>query len=591
MASNSIGDFFVNLGLKTDKDSFDKGVKSIDNMTNGVNRLVTTVKNAAPVLAAALAGNFETAELRTAKAIGISTEALDSWKVAASMAGVSAEGLISNMSSLDQRLNRWKTGKGIDTGLATSLSLLGGPGFMELANMDPSKRIESIFAAARAMDDQKKAAMLIGDILGSEAQSYYLSLQLSGRELTNELEIGKKLTYTSEESKRHAEAFNHELQGVLAAGKSIGMLFGSEVGAALTPVLHSFREWLGINNKAISSGITGFVGKLGDLFNRMFGFVEKGYPIVKNFINETGGLEKWIVRIGLGLGGLKILQFSSSLTGVVGSIGLLKAALATGLVVTAGSLLDPDFVEKLGPKLKSAFGSIKKDAIDPLNKSFGELIKTLTNSDTVIEGLDKISTGLINFASDAVYGTIGSLEALIYQMSALGKAVKGDFKGAVGDLKSSSDVYTRNNGKVGRAIFGDALYGLLFPDNSAQTTWDNMVNGLDTTSGGGSIPDSKNLWKINDGIVKPNGGVVSVSPDDWIFAVKDIANLAGAFTPTGSGFAGGQNSFVINQTFNISGSKDIPQTLRQQAYKGTQEGLLDIINNTSQRLQLMPVTR
>ena len=48
---------------------------------------------------------------------------------------------------------------------------------------------------------------------------------------------------------------------------------------------------------------------------------------------------------------------------------------------------------------------------------------------------------------------------------------------------------------------------------------------------------------------------------------------------------------VINQTFNINGGNDMPQVLRQQAYRGTQEGLLEIMNQSSQRMQLMSGTR
>jgi hypothetical protein len=51
------------------------------------------------------------------------------------------------------------------------------------------------------------------------------------------------------------------------------------------------------------------------------------------------------------------------------------------------------------------------------------------------------------------------------------------------------------------------------------------------------------------------------------------------------------NDYVINQTFNINGSNDIPQVLKQQAYRGTQEGLMAIMQQSSQRLQMMSGTR
>lgn len=95
---------------------------------------------------------------------------------------------------------------------------------------------------------------------------------------------------------------------------------------------------------------------------------------------------------------------------------------------------------------------------------------------------------------------------------------------------------------------------------------------------------------VKDGIMRPDGTVTQVAPDDWVFAARNLGDLARAFVPQNhTAVSGGE--YTINQTFNINGGSDMPQVLRQQAYRGTQEGLLEIMQQSSQRLQLMSGTR
>lgn len=107
---------------------------------------------------------------------------------------------------------------------------------------------------------------------------------------------------------------------------------------------------------------------------------------------------------------------------------------------------------------------------------------------------------------------------------------------------------------------------------------------------GGYVDQAKGKKKMKDGIMRPDGTVTQVAPDDWVFAARNIGDMARAFTPKNY-MAASSNEYVINQTFNINGGSDMPQVLRQQAYRGTQEGLLEIMNQSSQRLQLMSGTR
>ena len=106
----------------------------------------------------------------------------------------------------------------------------------------------------------------------------------------------------------------------------------------------------------------------------------------------------------------------------------------------------------------------------------------------------------------------------------------------------------------------------------------------------GDFSQVKNLPKIKDGIMRPDGTVTQVAPDDWVFAARNLGDLARAFVPQNhTSISGGE--YIINQTFNINGGNDMPQVLRQQAYKGTQEGLLEMMTQSTHKLQLMSGTR
>ena len=132
--------------------------------------------------------------------------------------------------------------------------------------------------------------------------------------------------------------------------------------------------------------------------------------------------------------------------------------------------------------------------------------------------------------------------------------------------------------------------------------WDEVLEGLSeqwAASGGmvvsgvkkvGTKVKNKVSGSMEDGILRPDGTITQVAPDDWVFAARNLGDLARAFTPHNY-TAASSSEYVINQTFNINGGSDMPQVLRQQAYRGTQEGLLEIMNQSSQRLQLMSGTR
>lgn len=617
--SSDIGGFFVKLGLNTDKNSFEQGFKSVDQMTNGINRLVGTIRNAAPIIMAGLAGSFETAELKTARAIGVSTQVLDKWKTAASIAGTNANGLTQGMAQLEAKMNAMKIGQ-IDQGLAQSLGFMG-INYTDFADMNAEQRLSTVIKTAQAMEDQKKAALLVGNILGSAGQDYYYYLQTSGKSLENQLAIGQSLVFTSEKSKRDAMEFNSELQGVVAAGKSMSMLFGSEVGKQLTPLVRNIRQWIGANNELISQGIVEFVDDVGIVFNKLVGGVEKAAPLVKAVIDGFGGLDQVIIKVGIGIAALQAGKLAMNLMSIFSSVSLVKMALM-GL---AGGALAGGLIDII--KNPDSLANIKKQ-ISGLADAFGNIVKALTGKANVGEAIDSIINGVTKLAGAGIETTIklitdlGNALASLLQgdWSKVGSQLKQffiDFKngvdkvtynGATGTIESFKDTFGFN-GKEAQSLAKQASvvtahigqdyqknHNNKLPTRFSKADWSDLSEAtrqeyLQYIQLGGS-PDkiaNLNVKSINDGIISPNGSVTQVAPNDWVFAAKNIGDLAGAFFPQAAGNS--TTSYVINQTFNVSGSRDIPSTIRQQAYSGTQSALMQSMSESSRRLQMMPGAR
>lgn len=98
-------------------------------------------------------------------------------------------------------------------------------------------------------------------------------------------------------------------------------------------------------------------------------------------------------------------------------------------------------------------------------------------------------------------------------------------------------------------------------------------------------------WWMDDGIMRPDGTITRVAPDDWVIAAKNLGDVARAFIPQGMGSGAQIAEYSIVQNFTINGGSDLPQVLRQQAYNGVQDGLMAMMNQSSTRLQHMSGTR
>lgn len=652
MAGGNIGGFFVNLGAKIDRASFNAAEQALKGFENTAGKITKAlgVTTGSMLAMAKAAGAMETAELKAARAIGVGATKLNEWKIAAGVAGTSGAALIGTMAQLEQKMQRLKLGQ-IDTGLAKNLGFLG-INYNDFAKMNSDQRMRAVFNKADGMKDQQKAALLIQETLGSGARDFYDYLKLSGKTLSQQLAEGRALNFTTEKSKKEAMLFNREINAVTQGAKSIATFMGSNIAAKLTPAAAKIKEILISNRELIQSGIIGFTDRLGTAINGIMGFIGRVAPLITGLIDKFGGLDKVIIKVGIGVGALKLTQVAGGIGSIIRSMGLLKSAmagigaglLASGLFLiledlavyfTGGNSLLGYIIDNLD-ELKDKF-NIKIDAsgFSELGKAIGNLVENITGAETVRDGLAKIGAGIASVALDGLTNTINVLSQLAKiagdliskDWAKLGTDIKEFFKqwaegitdamnlGEAGKAGKSAfdEVLSGGGSKTAAGIaalniwfrkvsgFGDITYlsdlalykaGLMGEDEFT-LYWGDKISSKDKDKGKDKGKGkSKKTGAIEDGIMRPDGTITSVAPDDWVFAARNVEDLAAAFIPQGvSNTMNAPASYVINQNINVNGGSSTAAAVKQQAYNGVQDAMLRSMSNSQRILQLMPGQR
>lgn len=245
-----------------------------------------------------------------------------------------------------------------------------------------------------------------------------------------------------------------------------------------------------------------------------------------------------------------------------------------------------DWLDKNGVAIKNAIekaagitGGVVDAGVETLTDGIPTLVDYFTaeeGSEEKAEAAKKIDNLANSFDNNPATAPIAKIVDNAYDNYKTNKSLKGDL-----DLiyQHYKDV-NKENGK--HWWNRDKLkYSDLDED------WKAIVDNYIALGGKGHL----DYIEMQDGIMRPDGTIAKVAPDDWVFAARSVSDMARAFIPQNYSSVQGGNEISIVQNFTINGGSDMPQILRQQAYKGTQEGLLEIMNQSSRRLQLMSGTR
>lgn len=480
-ALTSIGGFYASLGLQPDKNSFETGNKLIDGVANSFTKLIGTARNAAVVLAttAIASASAESKIYKTAESIGTSTQALNVWRAAAKIAGVSADGLVSSMGKLGRAMNSVKYDPSKLQAYQEQLWKLGVT-YNEIKGMSTDKAFEYIISKAQGLKGQYSSAELAGrvaDVLGEEGMNFFI--ELGNTPIAEFLAGAEKTQFTTAESEKNAREFASEVNELKVTVESLGMRIGGDTAGIMQPYAEKLNTWL----------------------------QEHGDEITENIVKGVKYIEELVKKF-------------------------------------VGNEVVQDIAKSLG-----------KSVVDTA-KATGEMVGALAEGDTE-QALDS--------AKKALESTVAPLEVVTEKMSQSENTVVS----AIGNgrLDQAAAEVVDN---VGSAIA-----------NGTKKAWNWVVD----------LVTGKKNKKANDGILRPDGTLTEVAPDDWVIAARNLGDVARAFIPQGMGAGAQLSEYSIVQNFTINGGSDIPQVIRQQAYNGVQDGLMAVMNQSAQRLQYMSGTR
>ena len=653
MAKNDIGGFFVSLGLNPDKHSFETGNKLIDGVATGLNKIIGTARNAAVVLAATATatGVVESANYKLSDAMGTSIENLDLWRAAAKIAGTNADGLLGSMGKLADVLNHQTIdGSGIEAYSDQLWKLRMN--WQDIEKMDPAEAFEKIIATAqeRAAEAQKKiteaqktleinpndaeaqkklevaktekqtVTVAVGDILGKEGQGFFSELQRQGMSIEAFLDKAQSTIFTNAESNQKGADFAVEFNTLKTTMESMGKLVGDEVAGLLTEPLKEINTWLTTNGTEIKSKISA-ISKIA------FDKVVDGMDYVHKWWEQHGD---------------ETVRIISSIKSTAESI--------IGTSVQALS----EWWDQHGDTAVATIESINKYVSLIVAKTFDAMSKSEVKA---VGGI---------MADTWKTAAMSPINMIVKPIQA---TKEGGFKAGA---KSAWDEYYNAADKI-----------LIDPwRRLGEVIGQKWAEERDWTFG----PNfGKKKSELQDGILRPDGTVTKVAPDDWVFAVRNIADMAEAFTPEqptpqstpqtpvvqhpqkepakkiaepktpiiniaepengkpiinipeqktespivqitepeparmvvqNNGLenmeqmvkqivsqishavmkqqtpTNNRQEYTISQTFNIQGgTNDIPAVIRQQAYNGTQNALLQAMEQCSRRMQMMSGTR
>ncbi|MBC6720306.1 hypothetical protein [Treponema sp. Marseille-Q4130] len=559
MSANSIGGFYVDLGLKADRDSFSKGKHSVEALTNSLSRFIGTVRNASAIVGAGIgtltvaSGKFESQQLLTAKAIGTTAKNVDKLRISAQIVGSDGKAFVSAVGALATKIQLLKDNGENLTVVSDQFAKLREEAkqtniefekisFQDFLTMDPADRALMILRMGQAVKNPLTAATYVNGLLGNTGSDFLNRANEAGKSIESLWERAGTISLVDDESMRKAFGFSTHLSEFGEQIKSNLSLFGSELGGGLTPILERMNKYLSDHGPEIAQKITGIANS--------------------------------------------ITKITTALEPIAGTAIKTAIALFGDLAETLASISEGDW-EKVGENLKKFFGNVGDGLSEMI---FGKGLKNETKG-KFAEVDKRVQSGEITRGQGVVEKTRISGEAVAAHAVGAKTIEEGNriIDASVEAIKMLQ-AETKNT-KAPYWISGLGFTTIIrkeFSEFLPETQ--EMVNAAGGPGKFGSYIKPK--WAIKDGVIRPNGQVTQVAPDDWVFAVRDIQDLGRAFLPNAVSYANASQYITINQTINITSPTDwMPQTIKQQAFNGARDGLLQAITEGNRRIQLMPGTR
>lgn len=256
LESGSSDGYSVPIVVQPDEASFQKAKRNVSGLEEGLKALakvdLSSISASIKTLAAAAGGviaftvqtNTDEVQniLKAAKA-GLTNEDFKRWTSIEMQLGLNKGALTKDLAEIYSMLGRLRTKGDLNKEQFLSLGLTGTSAEAFLNEQDMTKRVMMVMDLAMKSDRPlNETAALLNEGLGNSFGDLFYMLKMTGKSF-DEL-FGKMTVFTGPQSQSNAAAFNSELKTAQGSIEEMGRLLASTLGAAFTPFLERFNQWV-----------------------------------------------------------------------------------------------------------------------------------------------------------------------------------------------------------------------------------------------------------------------------------------------------------------------------------------------------------
>ena len=486
-----------------------------------------------------------------------------------------------------------------------------------------------------AQDVQRQVLTIVRDNLGDEGQGLFIELERQGKTIDELHSLAKQTIFTDRTTNADANNFMEQVRVTKTLSENITKLLGSDIAKGLTPALTELNTWLLGHGDDIKNAMSSLAGAIEKIIGKTVDFAKDTgvQEKAKNAANEvkesvTGTLEgtKTIVE-GVKDGDLgKVTEGAKqAFTATVKPV-VTVAQNAGGEVekksmgMTDEQYSDFETARRILHDYWDQNSGHKVPIYTPLNRikydSLPEDKKKLVDENGGIENFPMIKDGIVRPDGTVTQVAPDDWVLAARNLGDLAKAFVPEEKQksitepvqntapayrpmplAKEEPKQSPIVIQQDKTEEKRDQVTEPKESPIvsikeFAPASKQEAGPELIQKQIVAPAESEAPRivPKDETPINNFVSQQPQP--QVATDNWSIVAKTINDLARSFIqPQPQAVQQSAGEYTINQTFNISGGNDMPQIIRQQAYRGTQDGLLEVMQQSSQRLQLMSGTR
>jgi len=239
---------------------------------------------------------------KTARAIGISGEALQEWTYVAERFGIEQSGLNTSMEQFSKRLGEAKAG----TGSMVTLLKKVNPEFLAQLTATESldEALDLYLDAIRKIDDPTRQAALANAAFGRSGIAM-TNIARGSKDEINALrqELRDLGGIMGGDALADAEAYQDSMTKMSSIMTNFQIVLGAKLMPKITALMERFAAWYLANKELINQRLDHYIVKLSDSFSRFLKWVETSGPGISKFIDKIGGFKTVVIGIAAVIAG------------------------------------------------------------------------------------------------------------------------------------------------------------------------------------------------------------------------------------------------------------------------------------------------